>query len=105
MIPLLNLPPISYPKYHGIRVIRKFESSYNFIDGSKLGPADDLPPAPITRAATARLRRRWPTSWPDPGSVFRMGLTLMRVRENLEVCSFHARNGLAAIHGLEVKIR
>lgn len=34
-----------------------------------------------------------------------MGLTLMRVRENLEVCSFHARNGLAAIHGLEVKIR
>ena len=33
-----------------------------------------------------------------------MGLTLMRVRENLEVCSFHARNGLAAIHGLDVKI-
>jgi hypothetical protein len=44
----------SYPKYRVIRVIRKFESSYNFIDGSKLGPADDLPPALKLASSPAR---------------------------------------------------
>jgi len=62
MIPLLNLLPISYLKYHAIRVIRKFESSYNFIDGSKLGPADDLPPALKLAASLARGTNH-PLAW------------------------------------------
>jgi hypothetical protein len=62
MIPLLNLPPVSYPKYRAIRVIRKFESSYNFIDGSKLGPADDLPPALKLASSPARGTNH-PLAW------------------------------------------